>query len=129
MRVLVCGGRTFRDRRLLWDYLDELDRTVVVDVIIEGEADGADKLARRWAENRGVPFHPFPAAWDDIDRPGAVIRTTKFGKKYDAAAGSIRNQRMLDEGCPDLVVACPGGTGTEDMIDRADKAGIPIEEL
>lgn len=123
-RVLVYGGRNFSDRQKLFAFLDEIDRTHVIDLIIEGEAPGADLLARAWAESRRVPFHPFPADWDDIDRPGAVVRRTRTGKLYDAAAGPYRNQRMIDEGCPDMAVECPGGNGTADMRSRLRQAGI-----
>jgi predicted polyphosphate/ATP-dependent NAD kinase len=41
------------------------------------------------------------------------------------AAGIIRNQRMLDEGKPDLVIAFQGGDGTADMVRRANKSKIP----
>ena len=44
-------------------------------------------------------------------------------------AGPLRNQRMLDEGKPDLVVAFPGGGGTKDMVRRSVKAGVPIHEV
>jgi hypothetical protein len=47
-------------------------------------------------------------------------------KKHGRAAGPIRNQRMLDKGKPDLVVAFPGGRGTADMIRRAERAGVPV---
>jgi hypothetical protein len=33
---------------------------------------------------------------------------------------------MLDEGKPDLVVACPGGRGTADMVRRTKAAGIEL---
>jgi len=33
---------------------------------------GADQLAREWAEDRGVDVDPYPADWDNIERPGAV---------------------------------------------------------
>jgi hypothetical protein len=49
---------------------------------------------------RGVPREPYEVPqgeWDEL------------GKK----AGPLRNQRMLDEGKPDLVVAFPGGGGTK----------------
>ena len=39
------------------------------------------------------------------------------------------NQRMLDEGKPDLVVAFPGAGGTKDMVRRAVKAGVPVHEV
>jgi predicted Rossmann-fold nucleotide-binding protein len=40
------------------------------------------------------------------------------------AAGPIRNQQMIDEGKPDLVIAFPGGAGTHDMMARATKANL-----
>jgi len=49
----------------------------------------------------------------------------ELGKK----AGPLRNQRMLDEGKPDLVVAFPGGGGTKDMVRRAVSAGVAIHEV
>lgn len=45
------------------------------------------------------------------------------------AAGPIRNQHMLDIGKPDVVLAFPGGRGTEDMIRRAEKAGVPVKRI
>jgi hypothetical protein len=44
-------------------------------------------------------------------------------------SGPLRNQRMLDEGKPDLVVAFPGGGGTKDMVRRAVQAGVIIHEV
>jgi len=53
----------------------------------------------------------------------------RFGK----AAGPIRNQQMLDEGKPDLVVAFHNNLsrsrGTRDMINRAKKALIPVQVI
>ena len=49
--------------------------------------------------------------------------------KHGRKAGPIRNQRMIDEGRPDLVVAFPGGTGTADMVERARVAGIRVIEI
>ena len=36
---------------------------------------------------------------------------------------------MLDDGKPDMVVAFPGGRGTEDMMRRARNAGIRVIEV
>jgi hypothetical protein len=51
--------------------------------------------------------------------------------KHGRAAGPIRNQQMLDEGKPDLVVAflLPQGSGTLDMIRRTEKAGIEVRVI
>ena len=109
MRVLVCGGREFSARAALWDALYRLDPSV----IIEGGARGADMLAAEWAHHTSTRLLTFPALWQDEGR----------------AAGPRRNQRMLDEGRPDLVLACPGGRGTADMVRRARRAGVTIQHL
>jgi len=46
--------------------------------------------------------------------------------RHGKRAGPIRNQRMLEEGQPDLIVAFPGGHGTADMVRRARQAGIEV---
>ena len=89
----------------LWgpDYLD-------APTIIQGGAKGADFLAKVYAHECGIPCEEYPADW----------------KAYGKAAGHLRNQKMLDEGKPDLVVAFPGGNGTADMVARARKAGVEV---
>lgn len=49
----------------------------------------------------------------------------RLGRK----AGPIRNQRMLDEGKPALVIAFPGGTGTAGMVAIARKGRVPVITL
>jgi len=44
-------------------------------------------------------------------------------------AGPIRNQEMLDQGRPNMVVAFPGGRGTADMVRRARGAGVEVIEV
>lgn len=113
MRVLVCGGRTFDDRPMLLRVMDRIHATREITTIIHGAARGADLLAGAWAVMRRVPVQEFPADWNG----------------HGKAAGPIRNQRMLDEGKPDLVIGFPGGTGTRDMLQRAAAARIMRYEL
>lgn len=129
MRLLVTGGRDYRDRGHVYRVLDAVHAKVTVSTLIHGAATGADSLAAKWAEERGVRAESFPADWTDTDRPGAIIRKRKDGTLYDALAGHVRNQRMIDEGKPDGVVAFPGGTGTADMVDRARKAELKVWDL
>lgn len=110
MRVLVCGGRDFKDCGLLFATLDRLAAYNGIDCIIEGDAHGADRIAGAWAKRRRVDLRLFPADW----------------RKHGRAAGPIRNQAMLDQGRPDLVVAFPGGAGTADMVRRAHAAGVEV---
>lgn len=113
MKILVCGGRDYTDYDRLEDELNLLWRVHGDFTIISGMARGADSLAVRYAEQYDCPLEKFPAQWDVHGR----------------SAGPIRNQQMLDEGKPDLVVACPGGRGTEHMKRIARKAGVEVQEI
>lgn len=124
MRVLVCGGRRYRNRDFLDHILDTLDPPATR--IIHGYATGADILAKEWAEKRNVPVKGYAANWSDLDVEPLVLRYSPEGEPYNAAAGGIRNQQMLDEEKPDLVVAFPGGAGTADMVRRAKAAGVHV---
>jgi predicted Rossmann-fold nucleotide-binding protein len=112
-RVLVCGGRDFNNPLTLVDTLFKIDKVEGITVVITGGATGADALAETWARATGKQFMVFKADW------------WKHGK----AAGPIRNQQMLDEGRPELVIAFPGGRGTADMVRRARDAGLRVMEI
>ena len=113
MRLLVCGGRDYTDRDMVNGVLDTFTKAVRIDVLIHGNARGADRLAADWAKARGIPTLSFPANW----------------KLYNHQAGPIRNKQMLEEGRPDWVVAFPGGNGTADMVRRANQAGLIVFEV
>jgi hypothetical protein len=140
MKVLVCGGRTWgevvppdpdlegeplrlalaaahrqaeSERDALYDTLDALHRDTPITALAEGGAVGADRHASTWAERRGVWCTRYEAEW----------------RQYGKQAGPLRNQRMLDEFQPALVVAFPGGAGTADMVRRARRAGVRVLEL
>lgn len=116
MRLLVCGSRHFTDDTLLDNTL--FDITGLRDhynfgTIIHGNAKGADTFAALWGYRMGWKVKAFPADWEE----------------YGKAAGPIRNKQMLDEGKPDLVIAFWDGksTGTKNMIEQAQKTGIPVK--
>lgn len=115
MRVLVCGGRDFRDERLMWDKLDELlfHSPWTGMTIIHGAARGADLLAGKYAKVQEYEVEVYPADWE----------------QHGKSAGVIRNQVMLDQGKPDFVVAFPGGRGTAHMVSIAKKAGFKVIEV
>jgi len=111
--VLVCGGRDYTDRDFLFATLDQLHAARSFCLVISGGARGADSLAEEWAKICGLPLQVFKADWQTHGR----------------AAGPIRNQKMLDEGKPTLVVAFPGGRGTLDMTTRARSHGIEVIDV
>lgn len=126
-RVLVCGGREYGTRMTEEGYvvanrfeieklnstLDALKKEFSDLIIIQGEAKGADSLARDWAVRNNVAVISFPADW----------------KTHGKSAGYQRNVQMLEEGEPDLVVAFPGGRGTAMMCDIARRAGVPVRQI
>lgn len=113
MRVLVCGGRDYLARQELYSVLDELHEQRGIDSVVQGGAKGADKFACDWGRNNKLPVLEFAANW------------TRDGR----AAGPIRNQNMLNQSKPDLVVAFPGGRGTAHMVGIAKKAGVEVIEV
>lgn len=154
MRVLVCGSRTFDNQDVVnavltglyaEDTVGHLASHFATFVLIEGGASGADAAAKWWAEQS--PMHSynegdddprfehlsFPADWDNCGPECKPMhhRTRPDGSAYCPLAGFRRNQQMLDEGKPDLVVAFvdkPIGRsrGTHDMVQRARNAGLPV---
>lgn len=110
MKVLVCGGRDFRDEAYLTQIMDALDPPPKI--VIQGGAGGADTLAENWAHGRGIHSARIHALWGIFGR----------------AAGHVRNAAMLLLQ-PDLVVAFPGGRGTADMVSQAKAAGVRVIEV
>src|SRR5688572_9601474 len=113
MRVLVCGGREFSDATLLNSTLDRLHAERRFTVLIEGGARGADTMAGEWADRCGIDRMTYRAEW------------AKFGR----ASGPSRNERMLADGKPALVLAFPGGTGTAHMMRIARAARVEVIEV
>lgn len=113
MRLLVCGGRNFNSYAIVASVLDSALAFDPDLQICNGGARGADSLATRWAQQHEIPHAIYPAQW----------------KLHGKAAGFLRNQRMLDDWKPTVVVAFPGGNGTRDMLTRARRAGIAYYEI
>jgi hypothetical protein len=111
--MLVCGGRDYDNASFLFAALDAINTLDGgVDCVIHGGARGADRLAGDWADYHHIPQRAFTAQW----------------VKYGRAAGPRRNQEMLDQGKPDVVIVFPGGRGTVDMVRRARVAGVRVIE-
>lgn len=112
-RILVCGGRDWDNWTLTSGVLDgfreQFHEKGTPIVIVEGGARGADTLAKEYAVKHNIPFEEFVAEWN----------------KYGRGAGPVRNSKMLKSGI-DVVIAFPGGRGTQDTIGKAEKMGIRV---
>jgi hypothetical protein len=113
-RVLFCGDRNWTDRETIKALLLFVKNDFGYDTLIEGEARGADSIAREEAEKLGFEVLKFPADWD----------------KYHKGAGPIRNRHMLVEGKPTLVVAfhknLEESKGTRNMVEISHAAKIKV---
>ncbi len=108
-RVIVCGGRQYKDRATMFATLDGLHALTPIGQLVQGGCRGADGMAANWANSRRVPIYLIEAEWE----------------QYGRQAGPMRNQKIAELGA-DLCVAFPGGRGTADMVRRATKFGIPV---
>lgn len=116
MRFIVCGGRDYADKDFLFYALDYACAIVPITYVIQGEARGADALAKAWAKARSIPHSTeFLADWN----------------RYGNSAGPKRNTEMLEKGKPHGVIAFPRanglvGNGTTDMAFKATCAGLEV---
>lgn len=111
-KIIITGGRDYKNRDLFFKVLDRLQPTELV----SGDADGADSFTGEWItvrERIDVPYEIYEAEWAE----------------YDKSAGPIRNNKMLSENMDGLVVAFPGGGGTSNCKKRAKELNIPVLEV
>ena len=113
MRVLVCGGREYSDFEQVDRILDLLREVEPMEVLIQGGATGADALAKAYAECKGIPIITEEAEWH----------------LHGKAAGPILNEAMIKKHKPTILIAFPGGKGTENMIRLARRYKIKVIEI
>src|SRR6185295_126387 len=113
MKILICGDRNWTNKYLIMITLADLP-IQSTDVIIHGNARGADRLGAECA----------------LELKLAVVSISADWKQYGRAAGPIRNKKMLDEK-PDLVLAfhnnIESSKGTKNCINEAKRRGITVK--
>lgn len=114
-KILITGDRNWDD---IPRVVEALKGYRPGTILVHGACRGADIICAAVAETLGFEVRPYPADWE----------------KHRRAAGPIRNRQMLkEEHKPeepiDLVLAfhnnIENSSGTADMLDCVDKAGIP----
>lgn len=111
MRVIIAGGRAFKDYKRLCSVCDYMLQNQKDIEIVSGTAMGADKLGEQYAQEHGYKITRFPAEWD----------------RYGKSAGFKRNEEMAKYS--DALIAFWDGSskGTEHMINLAEKHGLKIK--
>ncbi len=109
-RILVAGGVDYQDHVRIWAALDKVKAKHPNMVLLHGGAPrGAELIAAKWADNRGVPQVVFKPDWT----------------RHQKAAPFKRNDAML-EAMPIGVIAFPGSGITENLVDKAKARRIPV---
>lgn len=129
MRVIVTGDRKWYAPDMAEQVLNRLIlRYGPGLVVVHGAATGIDRSFAEACGEVGVDQEAHPARWEELDHPEAVIRYDKRNRPYNANAGPIRNQTMVDDGaemCLAFHRAISSSKGTKDCARRALAAGIP----
>lgn len=136
LRCIVAGNRKFNNYPMMVEKLDYiLKNRLPRVVIVSGKADGADTFGEKYASDRGLLVAPFPAWWEKLDVPGAVIRTNSRGQ-YNAKAGPARNLRMAQyaigggiENAALVAFWAEDKGGTYSMIKTAQGLSIPTRKV
>jgi hypothetical protein len=109
-KIAFTGGVEFNDHRAIWDRLDKVHAKHADMVLLHGGSPrGAERIAARWADHRGVPQIVFKPDW------------IRYGK----AAPFKRNDQILDV-LPIGVIVFPGSGISANLADKAKKLGIPV---
>ena len=78
-KVAVVGSRTFSDYELLKKTLDGME----IDILVSGGAEGADKLAEIYSEEKDIPIVVIKPEWKKYGRGAGIIRNTLIIKNSD----------------------------------------------
>lgn len=108
--LCVTGGRNYDNKKVIRRNLEKVNDENEIKLLIEGEATGADILCRRWAVKNKIPTARVKPDW----------------KRLGDKAGMKRNTEMLKTYKPNLLLAFPGGVGTEHCVREAKRLGIAI---
>ncbi len=110
-RVIIAGGRDFKDYALLSSTMNHLLSNIKDDIaVVCGKARGADTLGEQYAKEHGYMVQYFPADW----------------KRYGKAAGYIRNTEMAKNADALLAFWDGHSLGTRHMIEIARKHGLNV---
>lgn len=110
-RIIIAGGRDFKDYKLLSQTMNHLLSNIKDDIIVVcGKARGADTLGEQYAKEHRYSVQYFPADWN----------------RYGKAAGYLRNIEMAKNA--DALVAFWDGLslGTRHMIETAKARGLRV---
>jgi hypothetical protein len=123
-KVIIAGSRDLTNPKLV--DMAVAESSFDVTEVVSGGAVGVDSNAVIWAEQVDIPVTKFEPDWNNLTHRDAIVRTNKWGQKYDARAGLRRNQLMAVYA--DALIAIWDGhsKGTAHMIKTAKRRDLEI---
>lgn len=115
--VIIAGGRTYSDKARMKEVILEERPTF----IIEGDANGADRLAGIVADELGIAYIKVPALWKAYGKPAGHKRNHLMANLLITLSVAHKSEAKL--------IAFPGGTGTEGMVMTALSLHIPVRKV
>lgn len=109
MRLLVCGGRHFDDAALVEGGLTAFHTASPISVVIHGGLPGIGMPLESWARRNAIHVIRYPANFT-------------LGKRGD----STRDEFMLADSRPDMLLVFPGGRRTAELLHEANRTQVPV---
>ncbi len=110
--VAVTGSKPVEDANPICAALDQVRGKYNDMVLVHGGGPGAEKIAARWAESKGVHQVVCKPDW------------TAHGR----AAPFRRNDQLLKL-LPKGLISFPGSGVSENLVDKAQQLGIPVKRI
>lgn len=115
MKVIIAGGRDFKDYKMLVERCEAILTNQKREqlVIVTGKAKGADLLGEKYADQHNLLVKEFPADWE----------------AHGKSAGPIRNNEMADYADALIAFWDQKSKGTKHMIETAKKKGLNVRVI
>lgn len=107
MNIIVTGGRDYKDRDKVFKVLKMLNPKYI---IIGDCPTGVDKFVNEYCDVNFIGNELHFAYWE----------------KYGLKAGPLRNIEMIKQNPDAIVIAFPGGKGTQSCINEALARGLVV---
>lgn len=113
MKVIVAGGRDFKDYELLKCTLDNFQQEYGnITEVVSGGARGSDKLGEKYANENTIPIKRFVPDWEGLGKKAGFVRNRQMGdyaKEHNGMLVAFWDRQSK---------------GTKGMIDYATKIGL-----
>ena len=113
MKVIVAGGRDFKDYYLLKETLDNFQQEYGnITEVVSGTAKGSDKLGEQYANENNIPIKRFVPDWEGLGKKAGHVRNRKMGdyaKEHNGMLAAFWDKQSR---------------GTKGMIDYAKNIGL-----